>query len=132
MPAQVVEWLFSAAVGILLCLAVVVTQVFGRLWLQACLSGARVQALDILGMRLRGSDAGAIVRAMIQAAQAGLTISCKEMEAAHLQGVDLRKVILAAMQAKREGLPMTFQELVDAELADQLESRLQPASGKMG
>lgn len=96
----------------------------GRAWIQALLSGVPLSLFTVVGMRLRRTDAGAVIRALIAARQGGLFLSCREVESAHLQGVDLEKVVLAMVEAKRRGMDVTFQELVNAERQHRLEEKL--------
>ena len=49
-----------------------------RLWLQAMLSGAPISIFQIIGMRLRKTNANVVVRNLIAAKQAGVSLSCVE------------------------------------------------------
>ena len=89
-------------------------------WLQAFLSNTPVRVLDLIGMKLRGTDFKTVVRALVVARQGGVVISPAEMERAWVQGINLEKVTLAATQAAKNELDVTFGELVDAELDDRL------------
>jgi uncharacterized protein YqfA (UPF0365 family) len=125
MTLETVGTILGAGVAIVLFFfALAVNALVGWVWLQALLSGVYVPAVEILRMRLRRTDANAVIKALITAKQGGIDIPCREMERAYLQGVDLRKVSLAAIEANRQGIEITFQELVDADLADQLEEKL--------
>ena len=84
------------------------------------MSGAQVRVLDLIGMRMRGTDFKAVVRALIMARQGGAVVYPAEMEKAWVQGVDLEKITLAFIQAKKGTMDVTFQEIVDAELDDRL------------
>ena len=106
----------------LLCLAMFMT--VGPLWLQSCLSGAPVMILDLIGMKLRRTDAKAVIQAMIVAKQGGVEIPWREMEKAWVQGAHLEKVTLAMIQATNQGLDLTFQDLVEADLEDRLADKL--------
>lgn len=105
------------------CSLVVFAQIFSP-WMQAFLSGVPVSVLELVGMRLRKTDAKAVVRFLIMARQAGVEISSREMESAYLAGVDLEKVTLAMIQANRQNQEVAFQELVDADLEGRLAEKL--------
>ena len=89
-------------------------------WFRAVLSGAPVMALDLVRMRLRGTDYKAVVAALIRARQGGVVVSPAEMERAWTLGVDLEKVSLAFIQAKKATMDVTFDDIVDAELENRL------------
>jgi uncharacterized protein YqfA (UPF0365 family) len=93
---------------------------FFSTWLKAFLSGTQVMLLDLIGMKMRGTDFKAVVHALIVARQGDVIVQPAEMEKAWVQGVDLDRVTLAIIQAKKDNLDVTFQELVDAELDDRL------------
>ncbi len=116
--APAVAFLVLSFVLLLLCLCVFVT--FASTWLQAFMSGAQVDLLDLIGMRLRRTDYKTVVRALIVARQGGVWVSPVDMERAWVQGVDLEKVTLAVIQATKNNMNVTFEELVDAEVEERL------------
>jgi uncharacterized protein YqfA (UPF0365 family) len=93
---------------------------FASAWFRAHLSGTPVMILDIIRMRLRGTDYKAVVAALIRARQGGVVVYPAEMERAWVLGVDLEKVTLAFIRAKKGTMDVTFDEIVDAELDDRL------------
>ena len=88
------------------------------------LSGAPISIFQIIGMRLRRTNASVIVRNLIAAKQGGVSVSCVELERAYLQGCDLEKLTLAMIEANRRGMKITFQEALDAELHDRLQEKM--------
>jgi len=117
MPLAVVVSVFGL---ILFVLCVMIYVRFSSTWLRAFMSGTPVSFLDLIGMRLRGTDFKAVVRALIVARQGGVAIAPDEMEKAWIQGVDLEKVTLAVIQATKNNMDVTFEELVDADREDRL------------
>ncbi len=93
-------------------------------WLRALTSGTPVSLPTIIGMRLRRTPIGTVLRFLIMARHAGLDISCREMKSAYLQGADLEKLTLAMIHAKREGKDIPLQDLVEADLEDRLAEKL--------
>jgi uncharacterized protein YqfA (UPF0365 family) len=82
-------------------------------WFLAHLSGVPISVLRILGMRIRRTDVGAVLRALIRARQAGLDVSCAEMEQAYRQGVDLESLTSAAIERHRRDADVDWQQLVN-------------------
>jgi len=123
-PEQILQFASAILFAGLFVFAVFVNFFVGRLWLRALTGGANITVSDILRMRLRKTDANAVVDALIAARQGGVAVTTAEMERALLQGVDLRKITLAAIEAKKQGMDLTLQELIDADLADQLAEKL--------
>jgi len=107
-----------ALVLCVLCVIIYVT--FFSTWLRAFMSGTPVSFVDLIGMRLRGTDFKTVVRALIVARQGGVVIAPAEMEKAWIQGVDLEKITLAVVQATKSRMDVTFEELVSAELDERL------------
>ena len=118
----------SMALAVLLGVAVLAFMLFSVLlfttffstWLKAFTSGTPVMILDLIGMRMRGTDFKAVVRALIVARQGDVIIPPAEMEKAWVQGVDLDRVTLAIIQARKDNMDVSFQQLVDADLDDRL------------
>lgn len=89
-------------------------------WFRAMLAGTPVMIIDLIRMRLRGTDYKAVVAALIRARQGDVVVYPGEMERAWTLGVDLEKVTLALMQAKKRTMDVTFDEIVDAEVENRL------------
>src|SRR5687768_13531161 len=83
--------------------AVVVIFVIGQfinLYIQALLSNAHVQLLELVGMRLRKVDLRTIVLSRIRAAKAGLEISTSHLEQHYLAGGRVPNVVSAIIAAR--------------------------------
>jgi uncharacterized protein YqfA (UPF0365 family) len=90
---------------------------FFSLYIQAIASGARVSIIDLIGMRLRGINAAAIVNARIQSMRAGLDISTQEMESHALARGDVQRVINAMIAATKASIDLTWRTATAIDLA---------------
>jgi hypothetical protein len=102
----------------LFCLVFFVS--FASTWFRALVAGTPVMILDLIRMRLRGTDYKAVVVALIRARQGDVMVYPAEMERAWVLGVDLEKVTFAFIQAKKRTMDVTFDQIVDAELENRL------------
>jgi uncharacterized protein YqfA (UPF0365 family) len=122
--SQVIPFVVIAAMLLFVLAVFIVASFTLRLWLQAVLSGVPISVFQIIGMRLRKTNANVVVRNLIAAKQAGVSLSCVELERAYLQGCDVEKLTLAMIEANRRGMNVTFQEAVDAELHGRLQEKM--------
>lgn len=115
-----------AAVGFLVFVGIVLAIFFSfyRTWMRAFLAGTRINFLNLVFMKVRGSDMNKIVNQCIAANQAGFPVSCTDMERAWLRKVDIEKVTLAYITARKRDQDFSFQELVEAEREGRLERLL--------
>jgi uncharacterized protein YqfA (UPF0365 family) len=90
---------------------------FGRLWVQAWLSGARVTIAELIGMSLRKVNAKTIVLSRITAVQAGLDISQRDLESHYLAGGRVPNVIRALIAANRANIDLSFNVATAIDLA---------------
>lgn len=97
-------------------IAVVFVSIF-RLWLQAFLGGARIQAHRLVSMKLRKVNASVIVSSRVLAVTAGVNVSIDQLEAHYLAGGDVLNVIKALATAKTAGVPLTFEDAAAMDLA---------------
>jgi uncharacterized protein YqfA (UPF0365 family) len=111
---------------ILFLLAIVLVIVlvnFGRLWLQAWMSNARVGFHELIGMSLRQVHTRTIVEAKIMAMQAGVGtdphtgITTKRLEAQYLAGGNVPRVISAIIAAHRADIDLDFDRAAAIDLA---------------
>ena len=101
---------------VLLMLLAIFAQFIG-IYVRALVSGARVGFLDLIGMRLRKVNAGAIVNARIQAMRAGINVSTQEMESHVLAGGDVQRVILAMIAANKANIDLPWRTATGIDLA---------------
>jgi len=81
-------------------------------WLKCFLSGAGVTALNILGMRLRGSPVGLLVDTQVALIHSGFQVNIRQVESAYLanrhrilQPGDLFEIVKEGLQ-KTESQPI--------------------------
>lgn len=116
----------ALAVAVLLGLGLLLlSQRVLNLWILAKATGAGVPFLDIVGMRLRKTDARAVIFARIRLRKAGLEVSTRELETHALKGGDLAWVVNAVIDSHRDGAPISFAGACAADL----ESRNPPGPG---
>jgi uncharacterized protein YqfA (UPF0365 family) len=121
------DGIFLLAGGIVLLLVVVVMALvligYGKLWLQAFVSNARVSLLSLIGMSLRQVHARTIVEAKIMAMQAGVGtdpqtgITTRRLEAHYLAGGNVPRVIHALIAAHRADIDLDFDRAAAIDLA---------------
>ncbi|MFH1615525.1 MAG: flotillin-like protein FloA [Planctomycetota bacterium] len=104
-----------AIIAILVLMALILK--YGRLWLQAWLSGARVSIAELIGMTLRRVDARSIVINRITAMQAGVEISRQDLESHYLAGGRVTNVVRALIAANRANIELTLKTATAIDLA---------------
>ena len=119
-------WLIIAGVGILLMLCLAMLMVilkYGKLWVQAFMSGADVSIFSLVGMGFRKVRPEMIVQAKIMSKQAGLDTSRKVgittemLEAHYLAGGDVMRVTNAIIAAQRARIDLDFDRAAAIDLA---------------
>lgn len=97
--------------------------IYGKIWLQAYMSGADVSFPALIGMGFRQVNPRTIVKAKVMAAQAGLNIdrrngiSTSKLEAHYLAKGDVQRVITAIVAAQRAGIDLDFDRAAAIDLA---------------
>jgi uncharacterized protein YqfA (UPF0365 family) len=118
-------WLiFGIIAGLLVGIVMTIVIVnYGKLWLQAYMSNARVSILSLVGMSLRQVNARVIVEAKIMAMQAGVGtdpttgITTRRLEAHYLAGGNVPRVINAIIAAHRADIDLDFDRAAAIDLA---------------
>ncbi len=91
---------------------------YGRIWLQAYMSNAKVSFSNLVGMSFRQVNIELIVKSKIVLAQAGIDgIQTADLEAHYLAGGDLGNVVLAVVAANRSGIDLDFDRASAIDLA---------------
>jgi uncharacterized protein YqfA (UPF0365 family) len=90
---------------------------YGRMWLQARLSGAPITVGELIGMTLRRVDARVIVQSRITAVQAGLDLTRRDLESHYLAGGRVPNVVRALIAADRANLNLSFKVATAIDLA---------------
>ncbi|MCE5341923.1 MAG: flotillin-like protein FloA [Planctomycetaceae bacterium] len=104
---------------------------YGKLWLQAKLSGAPVSFGELVGMTLRKVDSRTIVQSRITAVQAGLDLSQRDLESHYLAGGRVPNVVRALIAADRANLNLTFKiataiDLAGRDILDAVQTSVNP------
>ena len=116
MPAQLMTVLF----GLLTIIVLVFIGIFFyfiKVWVRAWLSGARVELLNLLGMKLRAIPPTLIVDARIRAVKAGIHVDTNSLEAHYLAGGNVINVVQALIAADKANIELTFQRAAAIDLA---------------
>ena len=95
---------------------------YGKLWIQAYMSSARVSMMELIGMGFRKVRPQVIVTAKVMAKQAGLGvgkggITTALLEAHYLAGGDVMRVINAIIAAQRASIDLDFDRAAAIDLA---------------
>jgi len=96
---------------------------YGKLWLQAFSSNARVNIWSLIGMSFRQVNARVIVESKIAAMQAGVGtdpvtgVTTSRLEAHYLAGGNVRRVIHAIIAAHRADIDLDFDRAAAIDLA---------------
>jgi uncharacterized protein YqfA (UPF0365 family) len=109
-------WIIVGVVAVLFALVMlVVVGQFINLYIQALLSNAHVNLLDLVGMRLRKVDIRTIVLSRIRAVKAGLDIPTNALEQHYLAGGRVPNVVSAiiAARAAKIDLPWDTARAID-------------------
>lgn len=117
-------YLIAAAVaGLFFLIAILVIVSYGKLWLRANVSNARVSMFELIGMSFRQVNAQLIVNAKIMAMQAGVGtdpttgITTRRLEAHYLAGGDVSRVVHAIIAAHRADIDLDFDRAAAIDLA---------------
>ncbi|MFV2066341.1 MAG: flotillin-like protein FloA [Pirellulales bacterium] len=117
-------YLIGAAIaGVLFLVVVLVIVSYGKLWIRAYVSNARVSIVSLIGMSFRQVNAQMIVNAKIMAMQAGVGtdphagITTGRLEAHSLAGGDVNRVIHAIIAAHRADIDLDFDRAAAIDLA---------------
>jgi uncharacterized protein YqfA (UPF0365 family) len=114
---QPLFWGVVIFVLIVILIVIAILLQFIGLYVRATVSGARVNLIDLIGMRLRKVNAMAIVNARIQATRAGLAITTPEMESHVLAGGDVQRVIAAMIAANKANIDLAWKTATAIDLA---------------
>ena len=100
----------AACVGLFGLVLLLVFARFFRLWLAAFMSRANVRMQDLIEMRLRQVDFGAVARAKIQLAKAGVSdVTLQDIERHYSAGGRVKDVALAVARARQASLDLDWQ-----------------------
>ncbi|MCC5843878.1 MAG: flotillin-like protein FloA [Verrucomicrobia bacterium] len=103
--------------AIVLILIVVLLARFIGIYIRAAISGAKVEFLSLVAMRLRRVNTKLIVDARIQAVKAGLQLTTNDLEAHYLAGGNVVNVVRALVAADKANIELPFQQAAAIDLA---------------
>ncbi|HZW07246.1 MAG TPA: flotillin-like FloA family protein [Phycisphaerales bacterium] len=88
-----------------------------NLFVQARFSGAAIEFVDLIGMRLRKVDPKVIVLNLIRSQKAGLGLTVRQLEMHHLAGGRVDGVVSAMIVAQTAGVPLSWEAATSLDLA---------------
>jgi len=121
--AQVLFGLFLLFVLLMAGVGVIVVLIYGKIWLRAFMSNARVSFMSLVGMSLRQVNARVVVDSLIMATQAGIAndpkagITTNQLESHYLAGGNVPGVIRAVIAAHRADIDLDFDRAAAIDLA---------------
>jgi uncharacterized protein YqfA (UPF0365 family) len=122
-PDDWLPWAIGGALLLIMLMVVLVAISYGKIWLQAYMSRARVSIFSLVGMTFRQVNSRLIVEAKIKAMQAGIGtdphtgITTQRLEAHYLAGGNVVKVINAIIAAHRANIDLDFDRAAAIDLA---------------
>ncbi len=123
---EMLGYFLFAMIFLMAFVVLVLFLIYGRLWLQAFMSNARVSMTSLIGMSLRQVHARTIVEAKIMAYQSGIGIdpetgrqgiTTDQLEEHYLAGGDLIRVVNAVIAANRANINLGFEQACAIDLA---------------
>ncbi|MCB9840032.1 MAG: flotillin-like protein FloA [Phycisphaeraceae bacterium] len=110
-------WALVAIGAIFGLILIAILGQFFNLYIQAWLSNAKVNLLELVGMRLRRVDIRIIVFNRIRAAKAGLQITTNNLETHYLAGGRVPQVVSAMIAAQSAGIHLPWNIAAAIDLA---------------
>jgi uncharacterized protein YqfA (UPF0365 family) len=106
-----------AILGLACFVFVILLFKYGWLYIRAAVSGAHVSFMNLVAMRLRNVDPGAIVTARIAAVKAGMRVSTEQLETHYLAGGHVEHVVGALIAANKADIELSFDRACAIDLA---------------
>src|SRR5262249_12857532 len=111
-------WFWIALVGLAIgAVMLIIFFSFVRLYIQCLLTGAGINILDLVGMKLRNVDYAMIVRQKIALLQAGVKVGNEDLEANYLARGNVPKTATAVIAAHKAGIDMPWRVGAAVDLA---------------
>ena len=105
-----------AAIILVVLIQILLFLTLFKLWLQAKLSGADVKFAELIGMRLRKTDAKTIVFCRIAAVQGGLSLTVRDLESHCLAGGNITNTVKALILARKKGIDLCWKDATTMDL----------------
>jgi uncharacterized protein YqfA (UPF0365 family) len=90
---------------------------FGRIYLRALFSGAKVTFTELIALSLRRIPLGLVVNNRIAAVRSGVPLSTDDLSTHYLAGGDVPMVVLALIAARKAGINLIFDRACAIDLA---------------
>jgi uncharacterized protein YqfA (UPF0365 family) len=111
-------WLVPLGIGLIAGIIVLfIFFSFVQLYIQSLLTGAKINILDMFGMKLRKVDYSLIVQQKIALVQAGVKVTTQEMEALYLSKGDVKRVTRAVIAAHNARMDLPWRVAAAIDLA---------------
>ena len=108
--------LYGIGVVLLLVGAVIVIN-FGKIYIRALFSGAKVTLTELVALRLRRVPVGLVVDNRIAAVRSGLSLSIDDLSTHFMAGGNVPMVVLALIAAKKASIHLVFDRACAIDLA---------------
>ena len=109
--------IFAVILGLILLVCLLLIAQFFRLWLMAYMANAPVSLFDLIGMRMRKTNAAKVVEAKVVLAHAGIhDVTVWDLEAHFLAGGRVVEVARRVADAKRFGTDLDWKTACAADL----------------
>jgi uncharacterized protein YqfA (UPF0365 family) len=109
-------FLYAAVAVFLLVLAVILVN-FGRIYIRALFSGAKVPFSELIALRLRRVPLSLVVDHRIAAVRSGVPVSVDDLSTHYLAGGNVPMVVLALIAARKAGIHLVFDRACAIDLA---------------
>ncbi len=103
--------------ALILLLVIFLLVNFIGIYIRAAVSGAKVNFMALVAMRLRRVNTKLVVDSRIQAVKAGLPLNTNDLEAHYLAGGNVMNVVGALVAADKANIELSFQQAAAIDLA---------------
>ena len=108
----------SIAIVLIIAIAVFFGIVPVKYWLKALVSGARISAGKLVGMKLRNIDINLIVNSYINATKAGVKVNVSDLETHYMAGGNVERIVEALIIAQGAKIKLTVANAKAIDLAN--------------
>lgn len=110
-------WLGILAIFVIL-LAAFIGVVPVKVWIRALVSGARISAFRLIGMKLRHVEVGLVVDSYINAKKAGVVLTIDDLETHYMAGGNVERIVDALITAHGAKMSLTVETAKAIDLAN--------------
>lgn len=116
LPGTTTLVLYGMGAVLVLALGALIVR-FGRLYLRALFSGARITLTELIALSLRRIPLSLVVDNRIAAVRSGVPVSIDALSTHYLAGGNVPMVVLAVIAAAKAGIQLTFDRACAIDLA---------------